>query len=221
MRFAVFATAGNRPCLRDAIQLVRYQVDKIIVVVSQGGDLDAVMAMLDGVNNWVLHYEGSPFNLSRSWQSGVRIAEEMAVEAGAEKWFVAILNDDAMVPANWVHAVTRAMEETAASAGSSGSPYPHRVLHIKSGRVPLHERMQGWAFILRGDDGVEPDPTFAWWFGDDDIAWRAAAAGGTVLIPGFPVRNLYPNSQFTPELHAQAAKDAQAFVDKHGVHPWA
>lgn len=222
-RFAVIATAGNRECLRAAILAIRPQVDRILVVLS-GNDpvtVDSLMRMLpeDEIEKTLVGW-AIPFNLSQSWNVGLRWAQDEAEEGEEREWFTAVLNDDAIVSPGWFDAVTQAMTYRGAAAGSSESPTGHIIHQLKAGPVPVHERMRGWAFILRGSTGLRADETFAWWFGDDDLAWRAMDMSGVVMIPGHPVENLYPNGSFTPELQVRAAKDAAAFEEKWGQRPW-
>jgi GT2 family glycosyltransferase len=52
-----------------------------------------------------------------------------------------------------------------------------------------HGGIAGWCFMLRADIPVVPiDERFAWWCGDDDLAFKVEAAGGGVgVYRGIPV----------------------------------
>ena len=145
--------------------------------------------------------------------------DEVSVPNGP-KYDVAIINDDVIVPEGWFDAVAGKMREFKAAAACSGGTTGMPVFHTHSGPVPLHTRMQGFAFILAGESGLRADEQFRWYCGDDDLGWRAAGVGGMVMIPGFPVNHLYPNQQVTPEIQVLIAEDMQRFVDKWGQRPW-
>ena len=221
-RYAIIPTNG-RECLKQCLDAIMPQVDEAIVIWTKS--TEELNALVDlGFNNVTFIGENLELNISKWWNLGLDFCRDfghLMVSANTTgKCDVAIINDDVIVPEGWFDAVAGKMREfKAAAACSGGSGMP--VLHTHSGPVPLHTRMQGFAFILAGESGLRADEQFRWYCGDDDLGWRAAGVGGMVMIPGFHVNHLYPNQQVTPEMQGLIAEDMQRFVDKWGQRPWA
>jgi len=134
---------------------------------------------------------------------------------------VAVLNDDAIIPPGWFDAVSSQMRRWGAAAGSSGlANHTNSYVHRTPGTTALSHRMQGHAFVLRGEAGLRADETLQWWCGDNDLDMQARKAGGTVIIGGYPVEHLHPDQSTRGELAAQTAIDMQTFVDKWSWRPW-
>jgi glycosyltransferase involved in cell wall biosynthesis len=216
-RLAVIPTHDRPDVLQRCLQAIAPQVDEIIII-----DNNTVPGQID---TWphgpkfgtiVLPVVMSPPNLSKLWNIGLDFAE---IAAGPQErdWYVAVLNDDAIAPQGWFDVVINDMARTGAVAGCSG---PRAATHRVAEPIDLYTRMTGWAFILKGNEGLRADERFEYWFGDDDLGWQAAERGGMTMVQGFQVENLFPNGSMTPELHARTALDAQAFVDKWGRRPW-
>ena len=76
--------------------------------------------------------------------------------------------------------------------------------------------MTGYAFMLRGEDGIRADPQFVWWYGDDDIERQGRARGNVVCVGGVNVRHLEPNAATAtdPELQVTAMRDWERFLAK-------
>lgn len=221
--FAVIPTA-NRPevCLQ-AIESIRDQVD-LIYIIDNGtskrlGDLEnADLSKCFPV--WRnLNIDGVP-NLSKIWNIGLDLAEQVVLSTDLDRWNVAIINDDAIVPPGWMEAVSTRMRFLGGVAACSGSLTGWEILQLHPGPVPLQARMQGWAFVLAGERGLRFDEELKWWFGDDDMDWRSRGAGGMVMIRDYPVINQFPNGQMTPELQEQANRDRETFKAKWGQTPW-
>jgi GT2 family glycosyltransferase len=217
-RYAIIPSNG-RECLRQCVDAILPQVDHVTIVRTDRTTLGWEQYITD--KSGVLTVLPEDINISRWWNGGLDFLElkHTLDEDTGDKYDVAILNDDTIVPEGWFDAVAgkmREMRAVAACSGGSGMP----VLHTHSGPVPLHTRMQGFAFVLAGEQGLRADEQFRWYCGDDDLGWRAAQAGGMVMIPGFHVQHLYPNAQVTPEIHELIAKDMQSFVDKWKTRPW-
>lgn len=238
-RFAVIATRNRPDVLQQCLDAIVPQVDAIFVI--DNGDEKMVPEPEPGSKIFVLQLEMQPPNLSLIWNRGLVVAEynakatldEDSVDGDGQgpsmpivssgEWEVAVLNDDAIVPEGWFDAVATAMRETGAAAGCSDhfGTLATRMLHTVPGPVGLQTRMCGWAHILAGEKGLRYDEELQYWFSDDSMDWVARQNGGMVIIPGFPVQNLYPNGLMTPELHVQAGKDRETFARKHnGLTPW-
>lgn len=93
-------------------------------------------------------------------------------------------------------------------------------------RVPFtpekEHRLTGWCFMVRGGRGLFLDPQFQWWYGDNDLEWRAQQGRGTVEVGGIDVVHHHAGEQTlnTPALQRRARLDRQAFVKKWGRQPW-
>jgi glycosyltransferase involved in cell wall biosynthesis len=208
-RIAVIPTRNRTAVLKLCVEAISNQADAVIVV--DNGDVDPVI----DYETAVIRFDKQPPNLSHLWNLGLGGAQIM----GAPIWDVAILNDDAIVPEGWFDAVATKMREMRAAAACSGG-YTMPVLHTQPGPVGLATRMQGYAFVLRGELGLRANEDLHWYFTDDYLDWESRKLGGMVMVPGFHVQHLYPNQQMTPELHEQVARDAQTFVDLYGMRPW-
>lgn len=217
MRFAVVTWAG-RDCVYQCLEAIRPQVDQVVLIDNrdQPDTWHDIQEQSSPVS-FLCDHEHPP-NLSRMWNRGIQWANDLAGYRHATTWKIAILNDDAIVPPGWFDAVESMMDLYGAAAGCSG---PKENIYHVAEPVPVLLRMTGWAFVLRGEKGLRADERIRWWAGDDDLAWRAAAAGGMAMTDRVPVPdNLYPNGSFTPQLHEQAARDMEHFVEKWGQRPW-
>jgi GT2 family glycosyltransferase len=220
-RAAVIPTRDRHDLLADCIHSIIDQVDTVIVVdnLSQPpidpdpwhGSISVVTAPLD------------PPNISTLWNIGLALADAAAHQAGAGRWDIAVLNSDVTVPRGWIDGLSTAMR-----SGPAALAYPdqhggrRQILHTKAGPVDLRQRITGFAYLLRGEVGLRLDESLAWWFGDDDIDWRARQQGGALLVPGLAVEHRCPNGSMyeRPELHEQAARDRETFNQKWGQTPW-
>lgn len=212
-RFAVIPTTG-RECFYQAAQAIEDQVDYILVIKTRGPELvdwPHMLAYLD---------TSEKRNISFWWNKGLDCAAFMAKELGAATWDVAVLNDDAIVDSTWFNDLSTTLRDTKVAIASMGD-VPMRTLHSKGGPLPLGQRPQGFAWMMRGELGLRADEGFGWWAGDDDMWQQGIAAGGVMVVPGRGrVNHLYPNAQMTGDLHEQSAKDMAYFVEKHGFRPW-
>ena len=218
-RFAVIPTNG-RACLKDCLMAISPQVDSTILVYT--------VPWKDGEVRPHPHFGvalrdvGSP-NISRWWNEGLDICTQVMDMTEGDtpgRYDVAILNDDVIVPPGWFDAVSDGMRMYECAAACSGAPNSSPVLLQRPGPVPLHTRLQGFAFILAGEKGIRANEELRWYFSDDYIDWRARELGGMVMVPGHSVNHLYPNEQMTGELHQFSAEDAAKFKEIWGVMPW-
>lgn len=219
MRFAVIPTRGDRfDVLQQCAEAIRPQVDRIILV----DNSDRGRFFNDGYRPHVtvVHCDEQPPNLSRLWNLGIQAASDLAWKTQpASHWEVAVLNDDAIVSPRWFQELAEAMRSAGAAAASfcgDGGPW----LHKTPGVTPLSQRLCGWAFILAGELGVRADERLRWWCGDNDLDMQSRRLGGTLVLPGDPVRHLFPNQSTTGVLAEQTAVDMATFVEKWGFRPW-
>ncbi len=214
MKLAVIPSNG-RDCLSQCLEAIAPQVDQLIVVATNSLThyVNHCLPYRDKISVHRSYVEG---NISAWWNFGLTMAKSQAYRTGA--WRVAVLNDDAIVPPTWFDEVSGHMDVTGCVAGCSGPVTG--ALRI-AGPVPLHTRMQGYAFILDGPTGIRAHEDLHWYFTDDYIDWESRKAGGMGMTEaGGVVNHLFPNGQLTPKLHAQIATDAQTFVDIYGQRPW-
>jgi GT2 family glycosyltransferase len=164
-----------------------------------------------------------PPNLSWLWNEGIREARNWYGPDRSHEAWVAVLNDDAVVPPGWFAAVGTAMTITGAVAGCSGGTVRHGALggwHFTTNPIDdVAVRLQGWAFIL-GPGDLMADERLQWWFGDTDIDMRARASGGTVIVNGLFVANHRANSTTVGLLAEQAGRDRVTYESIHGPIKW-
>lgn len=224
LKFAVIPSNG-RECLNLCVAAIQPQVDKVIVINTgqspDAGGFHRFPMRSETLDQYYANTE--QVNISAWWNQGLDAAEAYAKlitrykKVPADTWDVAILNDDAIVPEGWFDAVTAGMRMHRAAAGCSGG---HDLCLRRAEAVPLDYRMQGFAFILSGQQGLRANEDLHWYFTDDYIDWESRKHGGMAMVRDYPVTHLYPNGQLTPELHEQTARDAQTFVDIYGARPW-
>jgi hypothetical protein len=218
-RAAVIPTNG-RECVNQCLDAILPQVDFVVVIETKGA---TPVAPRENVHKF---WDEGDINISRWWGHGLDLVEWRIERdstypvSSRRRWDVAILNDDAIVPPDWFDGVATKMREMKAVAASSGNHTTMPILYRTPGPVDLFNRMQGFAFILAGEAGIEPDERFSWYCSDDHIDWTARQLGGVVIVPGFPVQHLAPNGQVTPQINEQIARDMQNFVDLWGMRPW-
>lgn len=223
-RYAVIPTHNRRTQLAACLAALSWQVDTFVVVdnASSPPVEDFGLVLADPAARLViLRDEEQPPNLSRLWNVGLDHVSELAAAAGHERWDVAVLNDDAVVPSGWFDAVSSAMRAGPAVVGCSDPYGTLRMPLLKTAPDrDLMTRMCPWAFITRGEAGLRSDETMRWWWFDSDWDVRARAAGGVLLIPGYQTRNTCANSTTAGVLAEQAGKDRTRFAEVWGSCPW-
>jgi len=225
-RYAVIPTRGGRVgTLRACLERIGPQVDEMFLI-DNSDDLQTQPRVIDlgGAEkvanlSTVGHIEQPP-NLSALWNLGLRLAATRAQKDG-EDHFVAVLNDDAIVPDDWFDSVVVAMQRYDCAAGGYCGADTFAI-HVNPGPTPLHLRMPGHAFILDGRLGLLADEQFHWWCGDNDLDMQARQVGGTVVLAGEPVKHLFPDKSTAenPVLQARTGEDMRLFVEKWGFRPW-
>jgi hypothetical protein len=219
----------GRDCFADCVRAIQPQVDQIFAIWAprsrEDADWEIPPLLADLVVASVPSWEQR--NISRWWNIGIDAAKKAALQLGitscghiyVDRWDVAILNDDAIVPDDWFDRVSTQMRNMKVAAGSMGT-VPMPVLHTRPGVTRLDQRMSGFAFMLAGELGVRADETMQWWCGDNDIDMQSRLKGGTVVIPDTGVKHLFPNGTTTGRLAERTAFDMQRFVEKWGFRPW-
>lgn len=215
LTFAVIPT-HNRPAeLRQTIATLGLPPERVLVV-----DNASTPPVAD-VDATVVRDSEQPPNLSRLWNIGLDWAHE---QAAGEKYAVAVLNDDLVLPPGFLDTMVEAMDRTGAVIAypdqfGRGSDWHNTV----QGPIePRNNRLTGYAFVLSGQAGLRADERFRWWYGDDDLEWQAQAIGGTVLVGGVTVEHLHPNASTAenPVLREQSGVDKKSFIAKWGRSAW-
>lgn len=216
LRYAVVPTRGDRVwTLRMCLDALRPQIDRLVLVDNSD---DGIAAQDLHDSGWIPPDYGytlrkdptQPPNLSRLWNYGI--------DQARDNW-VAVVNDDAIVPPGWYEYLTQQMTANGAlAAGYGQSP----ALHRNPGTTPLDQRLPGYAFVLDGAAGLRADEQFHWWCGDNDLDMQARKAGGTLVLAGDPVRHMFPDRSTlqNPVLQARTGEDMRLFVQKWGFRPW-
>lgn len=220
-RAAVIPTRDRHDLLADCINSVVDQVDRVIVI-DNLSDPPIEPEPWDGKVG-VAALPIDPPNISTLWNVGLALADASARRAGAEAWDIAVLNSDVVLPTGWIGGLSVAMRSTPAVLA-----YPdqhggqQQILHTRATPIDLRQRITGYAYLLRGETGLRLDEQLAWWYGDDDLDWRAREAGGALLVPGLAVEHRCPNGSMyeRPELGEQAGRDRATFQAKWGRTPW-
>lgn len=229
-RYAIIPTHNRPEQLRALVTSLGPQCDVIVIVdnastppVDQADLLDVVP---NAVAVEVIRDEEQPPNLARFWNlmfercrilacscaNPYMVGEHVAGCPRQSGYDVAVLNDDAVVPAGWYHACSTALRghESAVIAHTSPtSPALLTRIHNNPGN-----RMTPHAFVIRGEVGLRADESMRWWYQDTDLDFQARLAGGTLSVPGPRVINANANSTTVGELAEQAQKDRAAFEAK-------
>lgn len=176
----------------------------------------------DGAKLLVVPIPDQPPNISRMWTHGLDHARQ-AVFLDALQWNVALLCDDVILPDGWINLVATGLREYGAAAACTHAIHPISQPLIKAAPdSDIMNRMTGWAFMIAGELGLQPDLRLHWWWVDTHMDWLARQAGGMVILPGPVAVNERPNEYTVgrPELGAQASRDGVTFAQIHGWRPW-
>jgi GT2 family glycosyltransferase len=204
--------SNGRSFLRECLDALLPQVEGIIVVSNGESDFPSeprVEIMTD---------ERPDVNISRWWNMGI----DAVAAKGLGEWNVLVVNDDVIVPSNFVQILSDNMRSCSAAISFPNQHDNHRMLWRDPEPVNLFWRLTGYCFMMRGEIGLRLDESLVWWYGDDDLDWRARANGGSYLVPGCSVEHRAPNGSMLgrPDLHVQAGKDRETFIRKWGQAPW-
>jgi hypothetical protein len=196
--WAVVPTAG-RPYLEGCLSSLDGQVDGIVLV-ANGGYIHP-----DTDDCVVVEHHG-PVNISRWWNRGID-----ECPPGSD---ILILNDDTEMAPGSVAVLSDGLR-------SSGRTLAFPGPHLRRLKPDSPERITGWCFMLRGEDGMRADESFVWWYGDNDLDWRCRSARGSVMIPGVGHVHHDPNgyTNRVPELAAQTGRDRETFLARWGRLP--
>lgn len=212
----MITTRNRHEYLENCVRSLLSQADTILVIDNKS---EPSIRHLP-IAATIIDYHVFPPNISQMWNIGIKWTQLCAQIRRIEHWDVAIFNDDTEVPPGWMVVLSDTMRRMGAAAACSGSAGPDPVLYGPDLTPGVWNRLTGWAFMIRGESGLELDEDFAWWCGDDDLSMRARQQGGIVRVPGLHVPNFLADSTTNGMLAEQAAKDMAHFVKKWGVRPW-
>lgn len=211
-RYAIIPT-HNRPArLLALVMSLASQVDTIVIVDNAStppvDDAKLRKALPDGVALDVIRDEEQPPNLARLWN----VMLDRCAGSVEGPWDVAVLNDDAVIPAGWYDVCQTALRAHPTAVIAHTNPTTPALL-TDLGNDPAN-RMTPHAFVLRGEIEMRADESMRWWYFDTDLDQRARLAGGVLSVSGPKVANAYANSTTVGVLARQAEKDRAAFEAK-------
>lgn len=208
-RYAIIPTRNRPARLLSLVTALGPQCDGIIVL--DNASEPAVTAenlSAAGAAVQVISDPEQPPHLSRFWNVMLdRIAED-----ADGPYDVAILNDDAVVPAGWYDACSNGLRAHPTAVIAHTTPTRPALL-TELGNDP-NNRMTPHAFVARGEAGLRADESMRWWYFDSDFDQRARQAGGVLSVRGPRVVNSLANSTTRGPLAEQAAKDQATFEAK-------
>ena len=142
LTFAVIPTRDRPAELRQTISSLDLPPERILVIDN------ASTPPVAGVAAQVVRDEEQPPNISRLWNIGLDWAHE---QAAGEKYAVAVLNDDLVLPPGFLDAMTGALDRYGAAIAypdrSGDNPDWH---NTEQGPVLKPHRMTGYAFVVDG-----------------------------------------------------------------------
>lgn len=218
--YAVVVTHSRPELLVRCVNALQPQVDLIQLIDNASDPPVTKSGFSFPMSVFLMRNMMQPPNLSALWNIGLRAVEQVAFARREETWDVAVFNDDAVAPPGWFVVVSDAMRKFDGVAACSGGVGNDPVVYGSGVTPAVHNRLQGWAFMLRGEKKIRADEMFRWWCGDDDLSMVARNGGGLVVVPGLHVPNFLENTTTTGVLLDQSARDMEFFVQKWGIRPW-
>lgn len=211
--YAVVPSLG-RECLDGCLASLVPQVDVVFLVRTSE---EFTVPDIGGGRVVAIDDTDPPKNIQRWWNRGITAAAAYARASEQEEWSVLVVNDDVVACPQLVGTLDTAMRKTTAVLSYPDNFTGDRlVMNTAPGAVDLTTRISGWCFMLRGEAALFADEQFAWFYGDDDIDWRARQSGGALMVPGCTVVHLYPGglTNASAELTAQTHLDRNLFLAK-------
>jgi hypothetical protein len=168
----------------------------------------------DELDDRVLYYELTTFNIHEVWNLGMDIAQEHGAE------WCCILNDDITLARGAPALAAKVCADP--SIWIAGFDYQgHEVVKLRDAVGSYRQGgIGGFAYMIRLESGLRYDERFNWWGGDDDLVWTCLQRGGrAVVVEGANV--VHPEGGNTtgrhyPELMSGVAEDWQLLMDKWG-----
>jgi hypothetical protein len=216
LRFAVVPTHNRPERLAALVASLAPQCDHIVVLDNASDpavSYDDIRSATATVT--IVQEAEQPPNLSRFWNVLFDLCAKGAATLDAERWDVAVFNDDAIVPAGWFDVCSTVLRgHPTAAVAHTGTQPVHRHELVNEYPYPREKRMCPWAFVVKGELGLRADESMRWWFFDDDFNRQAIDAGGVLAAPGPLVINAHAVQSTKGELAEQAEKDRLTFEAK-------
>lgn len=211
-RYAIVPTRNRHAYIVHLAESLREQ--KINVVVLDNGSDPPLDGRVLGVD--MLTDPEQPPNVARFWNLLFDRVAKLAAAAGAAQWDVAVLNDDALIPAGWFDITATALRRhgTAVAAHTGAGPRFRSRYLLTELDNDFRTRLCPHAFIVRGEVGLRADESMRWWFFDTDFDWQAREAGGVLCVPGPRTANALANASTVAGLWDQAQADQDTFMAK-------
>jgi hypothetical protein len=209
-RYAIIPTHNRHEKLTALVASLGTQCDGIVVLDNASEppvDEPKLKAAASACHVKVIRDPEQPPHLSRFWNVMLaRIAED-----ADGPYDVAILNDDAIVPAGWYDACARGLREGDAQVAHTEPTSPPLLTRIHNNP---RNRMCPHAIVVRGEAGQRTDEAMRWWYFDTDWDLTARQNGGVLSVPGPRVVNSLANSTTVGPLAEQAERDRIVFEAK-------
>ena len=211
-RYAIIPTHNRPEKLTALVAALGPQCDHIIVLDNASDppvDWEELSVAAGGQHAVrVLRDPEQPPHLSRYWNV---MLDEISDSIVHDKWDVAILNDDAVIPAGWYDACAKGLREGDAQVAHTEPTSPRLLTRIHNNP---RNRMCPHAIVVRGEAGQRADEAMRWWYFDTDWDLTARQNGGVLSVPGPRVVNSLANSTTVGPLAEQAEKDRAVFEAK-------
>lgn len=151
----------------------------------------------------------APWNISECWNLILDRAHEIAA---GRPYYVAILNDDAIVADDWFDRMVDAVEKN----GSAGASTP---------RQPGKQRsIFGGAFVVKGGLGIRLSGVARHYYSDDEVQKLCQRAGGFTIVPGVHAVNRLADrsTKASAEIQRMNREDWPKFKALYGMpeSPW-
>lgn len=203
LRFAGTPTYNRPDMYAELVANINPQVDTFITVAH------GPQAQQYATGTTIPFDETKP-NLATMWNMVLDRAHELA---NGKPYYVAILNDDALVADDWFDRMVDAIER-AGAAGASTPRAPGKAHSIFGG-----------AFVVKGGLGVRMSGVCRWWWTDDEIQKQCQALGGFAIVPNVHAVNRLANRSTKSDttLQAMNSEDWPKFKALYGMPeaPWA
>lgn len=221
-RYAVVPTRNRHEHLISLLRSLEGQC-QLVYVIDNGSDEPLsslwLRTKVPNVRTIVKRDDTQPPHLYKMWNDAFKVLSATARITNEKAWDVAVFNDDTVLPEGWYDYVSTGLRQTVAAIGCSTGRGDLPLLKTRpDGNIAT--RMTPWAFVMRGELELRADESMRWWWGDTDLDWQACAAGGVLLLPGYPTQNVLANSTTHGALAEQAGRDGETFALKWGTRPW-
>ena len=174
-------TAG-RDTLAGAIETCGVDRDRIVIVATAGS--------VDAPGCHVVEDFGE-INIHRWWNAGIDYAQAHGAT------HVAVLNDD-------VHLGEGALSQLLDGIGTAAIATPGIAGHVTDPDRDRRRTIDGACWVLDLESGLRPDEGYRWWYGDDDLDYRARRDHGGVIALLVQWEHLHPNQQTSTRADLQA-----------------